>query len=170
MKCVIFVLILFALSGCNTNIPEDVNLEWQYEHSTDVAHFKVINFVPIQLENQVCDSIVWELEASQVFKGSMNKGDVIQVWGPNDPNYWKVGSDRLMFLRMYDGEPYSVCSKHLFSNFKQVHWGCCEITGAGDDAQVQFGTMLNSEESGPNIPVDADIVFSRLRSYEQKQP
>ena len=73
-----------------------------------------------------------------------------------------------MFLRMYDGEPQNACSKHLFSHFKQVHWGCCEITGAGEDAQVLFGTILNSEEAGPNIAVDADVVFKQLRFYAEK--
>ncbi|WP_105198916.1 hypothetical protein [Pseudoalteromonas sp. T1lg10] len=170
MNRVFSISIIFLLIGCASGIPKDTNLEWQYNHSTDVAHFNVLRTLPMEIEAEKCNFIVWELEAIQTFKGNLLPGDKIQVWGPNDPEYWQVGGERLMFLRMYEGNGYNSCSTHLFRSYKQVHWSCCEITEKDGAAEVQFETMLNSEQRGPDIPVDANKVFEALRSYEAESP
>ena len=170
MKYLPIIFLIYALVACNNDIPEDSQLAWQYDHSTDVAQFQLLGTAPVELEGQKCNAIVWEVEAIQAFKGNLKRGEIIQVWGPNTPDYWNIGGERLMFLRMYEGEAYDSCSTRLFKDFKQVHWSCCEITGIGEDAKVLFQTMSTSEHRGPDIPVDANKVFGVLRSYETQQP
>ena len=146
-------------------IPDQKNLEWQVRHSSNVIRVQILRTVPIELHGQDC-GIVWEVKTIQSFKGRAEPGKVMRVWGPNDVNYWQVGSDRLMFLRKYDGERHSACTRHIFSKFLQVHWSCCGIDGDGDNAQVMFETLLSSESRGPDIPVPATTVFQFLRQVK----
>jgi hypothetical protein len=155
-----------VLTGCSSGIPADADLRWQYDHSTDVGRFLVVNVTPLGLPNQTCELIVWDLNTLESFKGPLTGGQMVQVWGPSDPKQWRIGEERLMFLRQYDGNSYDDCSKRLFEGYKQVHWSCCEIKGSGGDATVLFESMLNSEARGPDIPVDAAVVFAELRSFD----
>lgn len=160
-----FLLILvLSVSACAEKIPADVDLKWQYNHSTDVGRFKIVRTLPMPIEKGECGFILWELETKEKFKGALRVGDLIQVWGPNDSSYWEHG-ERLMFIREYEDNGYNDCSAYLFANYKQVHWSCCEITGLNDSSEVQFETMINSEERGPDIPVAASTVYKHLRSY-----
>jgi len=164
MKVVLFFLVPFFLIACSTNIPSSARLNWQYNHSTDVAHFKVNRSIPHKVKGKTC-GIVWELETVEVFKGSLKPGDYIQVWGPSDPQTWSGESEELMFLRKYDGQGTSECSKHLFKNYKMIHWGCCRITQKNGQQEVIFFRLKNSNEVGEYIPVDSSKVFDKLRSY-----
>lgn len=106
-------------------------------------------------------------EAIQLFKGNMQPKEVIQIWGPNQPDYWQVGSEHLMFVGQYSGESYDACSKHMFTTYKAAD-SCCEITGSDNNQEVHFITMANSEERGPDITVNASTVYKELRSYAEK--
>ena len=97
----------------------------------------------------------------------MQPKEIIQIWGPNHPDYWQVGSERLMFIGKYKGESYDKCSEHVFTAYKAAD-SCCEITGSGDNQEVHFITMVNSEDRGPAISVSSTKVFNKLRSYAEK--
>jgi hypothetical protein len=165
MKIATLATALLALAPAN-EIPADADLPWQFNHSTDVAQVRVLGTHSLRVAGRTCGMIVWEVSAIQTFKGDLRSGQHIHVWGPNDPSYWQIGGERLMFLRHYDDEGYNACSSHLFAGYKQVHWGCCEIRGSGPDATVLFGTMINSEQAGPDIPVQASQVYAKLRSLQ----
>ena len=91
------------------------------------------------------------------------------VWGPNNPDYWETGSERLMFIGDYDDESYSACSEFMFSTYKAAD-SCCKITGTGTSKEVHFITMASSETRGPDISIKASIVFDRFRGYAKQKP
>ncbi|WP_158769985.1 hypothetical protein [Paraglaciecola sp. L1A13] len=165
MKQAFLSIFILLLAACGSEIPEHIDLKWHYENSIDVARFKVVQTIPVVLGGSQCDAIVWELESVETFKGKLKQGDKIRVWGPNDPTYWALGKDRIMFLDYYQGQGYDSCSSHLFSNFKQVTWGGCEISTKDKTENVLFHTMINSEQRGDDIPVASETVFNILRSY-----
>lgn len=160
--------IAILAAAVSSEIPEEQNLGWQVNHSTDVAEVKIVGHRSLNLSGLSCGMTVWMVEIGQSFKGAFLPGQQVEVWGPDATDTWPLGSTQLMFMRWYDGESYNECSSHLFSNYRQVHWSCCEIQGIGPDAVVLFETMINSEEAGPDIPVLASKVYEALRGLRER--
>ena len=153
----------FSLTATAANpIPADANLSWQFTHSTDVAQVEVVRAATEKARG--CEMVVWDVKPLRIFKGTLRAGEITRVWGPDDPSEWPAGSERLMFLRHFEGKAYDTCSARVFARYRQVHWGCCDIRGAGDDAQVLFGTLIDSEQEGPAIPVQAGTVYAALQA------
>ena len=166
MKHIILSILVILLSACGQGIPDEEDIKARYNYSSDVGHFKILHTLPMELKGHQCHFILWELEAIQLFKGSMKPKEIIRIWGPNQADYWQAGSERIMFIGHYKGESYDACSEHMFTTYK-VADSCCEITGSGKNQEVHFITMVNSEERGPDISVNSQAVFQKLRSYAE---
>lgn len=146
-------------------IPESAHLSWQLDHSSHVVRARLVDSEPVVFDGARC-GLFWKFEVLDPFKGELAPGSIVEVWGPDEPGYWRKGGERLLFLRQYDeyaSSDYDACNRHVFTTYLQVHWSCCEVRGSGEGAEILFESMIDAEVRGADVPVPASVVYRALR-------
>jgi hypothetical protein len=97
---------LLGFIGDFIRVDSRVNLLWNYDYSSDVAHGIVLSDGIAHSNENKCNVNYSSIRIMESFKGGLQSGRIIKAVGIEAHKYRKVGSEHFLFLRPFLANEY----------------------------------------------------------------
>jgi len=153
------------------DLQERIDVDWNYENSSNVVYGKVVENHLIQSSSKECSFTVSNIKVIESFKGSYQVGDVFTTTGIGAHETTKNNTEHLLFMNdliVKDFPGFGDCDETKYIKIQSIHNWCCSIVDVDSVKQLLMYDMVNSETASRTYTIDASIAFNRLRKLKVK--
>jgi len=167
IACAYYFSVHFRFEYDIEDIQEVINLDWQHGHSSTVVYGQVITDRYFETKDKKCSFSISDIRVIESFKGQYKKGDIFTVFGTRQRERQEEHTERLLFLEDLTLEQYpglGDCNQQYLDDIKVMHMWCCLVIEDKGSKKLLLHDRIDSNTVTAAYPVDADIVFERLRT------
>jgi len=177
----IFIISLFSLAlfvkadlsaGYDIDdLQERINIDWNYDYSSNVIYGKVLKNRFVQSNNNECAFTVSDIKVIESFKGNYKVGEVFTTTGISTHETTEDNTEHLLFMKnlsVKDYPGFGDCKDKEYDQYQSIHNWCCSIVDVDSTKKLLMYDMVNSEMASKTYTVDASIAFTKLRHLKVK--
>jgi len=169
-----FAFALFAKDDMKASydiddLQERIDIDWNYDYSSNVVYGKVLKNHLVQSNNNECSFTVSDIKVIESFKGNYKVGDVFTTTGISAHETTEDNTEHLLFMQNLSVKNYpgfGECKEKQYEQFQSIHNWCCSIVDIDSTKQLLMYDMVNSEVASKTYTVNANVAFARLRQLK----